>query len=60
MTEIRRLGLGDDALVRAAEHLFDGPARPDATSRFLAEPGHHLLVAYDDEWPVGMVTGSWC
>ena len=49
MTEIRRLGPGDDALVVAAEHLFDGPARPDATARFLAEPGHHLLVAYDGE-----------
>ena len=57
MTEIRRLGPGDDALVVAAEHLFDGPARPDATARFLAEPGHHLLVAYDGERPVGMVTG---
>jgi hypothetical protein len=57
MTEIRRLGPGDDALVVAAGHLFDGPARPDATARFLAEPGHHLLVAYDGERPVGMVTG---
>ena len=57
MTEIRRLGPGDDALVVAAEHLFDGPARPDATARFLGEPGHHLLVAYDGERPVGMVTG---
>jgi ribosomal protein S18 acetylase RimI-like enzyme len=57
MTEIRRLGPGDDALVVAAEHLFDSPARPDATARFLAEPGHHLLVAYDGERPVGMVTG---
>jgi len=57
MTEIRRLGPGDDALVVAAEHLFDGPARPDATARFLAEPGHHLLVAYDGARPVGMVTG---
>jgi len=57
MTDIRRLGPGDDALVVAAEHLFDGPARPDATARFLAEDGHHLLVAYDDGQPVGMVTG---
>jgi hypothetical protein len=57
MTEIRRLGPGDDALVVAVEHPFDGPARPDATARFLAESGHHLLVAYDRERPVGMVTG---
>ncbi len=33
---------GDDGLVAAASHLFDGPARPEATARFLAEDGHHL------------------
>ena len=48
---------GDDGLVAAASHLFDGPALPDATARFLAEPGHHLLVAYRDERPVGFVSG---
>ena len=41
----------------AAEHLFDGPARPDATTTFLAADGHHLLVAYVEGSPVGMVTG---
>ena len=56
--EIRPLGPGEEAAVAAAEHLFDGPVDPDATSRFLAEPGHHLLVAYDrDEQPVGFVSG---
>ena len=48
---------GDDGLVAAASHLFDGPARPDATSRFLAEDGHHLLVASEDGRPVGFVSG---
>ena len=60
MTTIRRMGPDDGAEVVAAEHLFDGPARPDATARFLTEPGHHLLLAYDDDppgRPVGMVTG---
>ena len=60
MTEIRAMGPGDDASVVAASHLFDGPAKPDATARFLAEPGHHLLLAYDadvPDRPVGMVTG---
>jgi GNAT superfamily N-acetyltransferase len=60
VTAIRRMEPGDDAAVVAAEHLFDGPARPDATARFLAEPGHHLLLAYDEDrpdHPVGMVTG---
>jgi ribosomal protein S18 acetylase RimI-like enzyme len=54
---IRVLRPGDDGLVAAASHLFDGPARVDATARFLAEDGHHLLVAYEGEQPVGFVTG---
>jgi hypothetical protein len=41
----------------AAEDLFDGPARPDATTKFLTTDGHHLLVAYVEGKPVGMVTG---
>ncbi len=48
---------GDDGLVAAASHLFDGPARPDAVARFLAEDGHHLLVASEDGRPVGFVSG---
>lgn len=55
--EIRALGPGDDAAVVAAGELFDGPARAEATARFLAEPGHHLLVAYEDGVPAGFVTG---
>src|SRR3984885_7271719 len=55
--EIRVLRPGDDGLVAAASHLFDGPARPDATARFLAEPGHPLLIAYEDERAVGFVSG---
>ena len=35
--EIRVLRPGDDGLVAAASHLFDDPARPDATARFLAD-----------------------
>jgi ribosomal protein S18 acetylase RimI-like enzyme len=41
----------------AAAHLFDGPARADATRRFLAAPGHHLLVAYEEGRAVGFVSG---
>jgi len=55
--EIRALGAGDDEVVVAAQHLFDGPARKDATARFLAEPGSHLLVGYVDGEPAGFVTG---
>ena len=48
----------DAAAVHAAGELFDDPPRPDATERFLASPGHHLLFAYDDaELVVGMVSG---
>jgi aminoglycoside 3-N-acetyltransferase I len=56
--KIRALGADDDAAVAAAEHLFDRKVDAEATARFLAEPGHHLLVAYeDDEKPVGFVSG---
>ncbi|WP_424213717.1 GNAT family N-acetyltransferase [Streptomyces sp. BI20] len=43
--------------LRAAEGLFDGPSRPDAARRFLAAPGHLMLIAYLDGEPVGMVSG---
>ena len=56
--DVRRLRPGDDDAVLAAGHLFDDPPDPGATARFLAEPGHHLLVAYSDaDEPVGFVTG---
>ena len=56
--DIRALGSGDDAAVAAAGHLFDGPVDAAAAARFLADPDHHLLVAYDsDERPVGFVSG---
>ena len=55
--EIRVLRPGDDGLVAAASHLFDGPARSDATARFLAADGHHLLIAYAAGQAVGFVSG---
>jgi ribosomal protein S18 acetylase RimI-like enzyme len=54
---IERLGPGDEAKVLTASELFDGPARDDATRRFLREPGHHLLVAYVDDAAAGFVSG---
>jgi ribosomal protein S18 acetylase RimI-like enzyme len=55
---IRPLGVGDDAAVAGAEHLFDRRVDAEATARFLADPNHHLLLAYDsDERPVGFVSG---
>jgi GNAT superfamily N-acetyltransferase len=55
--EIRRLGPGDEQDVLAAGGLFDEAPQPAATRRFLAEPNHHLLVAYRDDRPVGFVSG---
>jgi aminoglycoside 3-N-acetyltransferase I len=44
--------------VHAAAELFDAPPLAEATERFLAQPGHHLLLAYDDGGrPVGMISG---
>jgi ribosomal protein S18 acetylase RimI-like enzyme len=54
-TEIRRITDAADA--HAAAALFDDPPRADATDRFLGDPGHHLLVAYIEGEPVGMITG---
>ena len=56
--DIRRLGPGDEDAVLAAAGLFDDPPGLDATRRFLAEPTHHLLMAYgDDGTPIGFVSG---
>ena len=52
-----------EAVLGAAD-LFDSPPLAAATARFLAEPGHHLLFAYESEIeegggerPVGMISG---
>jgi len=56
--EIRFLDAGDENAVLAARALFDHEPDIDATRRFLAEPTHHLLVAYDPAGsPVGFVSG---
>ena len=44
--------------IEAAAHLMDGPVLNRAATRFLAESGHHLLLAYDSTaTPVGFVSG---
>jgi ribosomal protein S18 acetylase RimI-like enzyme len=53
--EIRRITQVE--AVTAAGHLFDAAPRRDATERFLADDRHHLLIAYVDGVPAGMVTG---
>ena len=55
---IRRLGPGDEERVLAAAELFDGAPRGEVTRRFLAEPNHHLLMAFDDDGSaLGFVSG---
>lgn len=47
----------DEAAVAAASDLFDHPTRPLWTRRFLAQPEHHLCIAYVDGAPAGFVSG---
>jgi ribosomal protein S18 acetylase RimI-like enzyme len=48
----------DPAAVHLAADLFDAPPLAAATERFLAEPNHHLLFAYDGTGrAVGMISG---
>jgi len=54
---LRWLSPGDGDLVVAAQHLFDEPARLDATRVFLESSTHHLCIAYEDDEPAGFVSG---
>ncbi len=51
------MGPGDEKRISAAAHLFDNPPMPAALKRFLADPTHHLLIAYSAEVPAGFVSG---
>ena len=54
---IERAGSAD--AVAAVQPLFDHALRPEAVERFLADPTHHLLVAYsgEAEAAAGFVSG---
>ncbi|WP_329435134.1 GNAT family N-acetyltransferase [Streptomyces sp. NBC_01280] len=52
---IRRARTVDE--LTAAGPLFDGPAVPEWSARFLLTPGHHLFLAYEDDEAVGFVSG---
>jgi GNAT superfamily N-acetyltransferase len=54
---IRDLSRSDENAVLSISSLLDGEAQIVATRRFLAEPGHHLLVAYEDGVAAGFDTG---
>ena len=55
--KIERMGPEDQERVMAAGNLFDYPPRLDAVNRFLADPNHHLLIAYSGDFPAGFVSG---
>jgi ribosomal protein S18 acetylase RimI-like enzyme len=54
---IGRLEPGDEGLVERAAGLFDETIDPDTTRRFLANEGHHLVLALEGETPVGFISG---
>jgi ribosomal protein S18 acetylase RimI-like enzyme len=56
--KIERMGPGDYDRVIEAAHVFDHPPRPGAVRRFLAEPNHHLFIAYSADRPVGFISGA--
>jgi ribosomal protein S18 acetylase RimI-like enzyme len=55
--DIRLIGGEDVDAVVDASALFDGPARRADAARFLRSPGHFIFLAYDDDAPVGFVSG---
>jgi aminoglycoside 3-N-acetyltransferase I len=55
--DVRIERIADAAAIDAGAELFDAPPEEAATARFLADPGHHLLFAYEDDRPIGMVSG---
>jgi ribosomal protein S18 acetylase RimI-like enzyme len=55
--DIQAMGPGDDERVVAAGNLFDDQPKKEAVTRFLSDPGHHLLIAYYRDSPVGFVSG---
>ncbi len=55
--DLRWMTTVDADAVMAASHLFDYDARSQWTERFLAQPDHHLGIAYVDGAPAGFVSG---
>lgn len=47
----------DADAVAVASHLFDHDVRPEWAQRFLAQPGHHLCIAYENGAAAGFVSG---
>ena len=57
--EIRHLGAGDlDLLLKVEPGLFDHDIDPIEAEAFLADPLHHIALAFDGAQAVGMATGT--
>lgn len=54
---IRALEPGDGPTIVAAGRLFDAPPNLAASERFLATPGHHLLMDFEGDRATGFVSG---
>ncbi len=55
--EIRHATLDDlDAMIKVGDELFDHPVKPERTIEFLADPRHHLILAFDGDDVVGMAS----
>lgn len=54
---LRRIAAGESDTVLAAAGLFDHAPQQALTEDFLGRKGHHLVLAYLDETPVGFATG---
>jgi aminoglycoside 6'-N-acetyltransferase I len=53
----RLLGPGDDSVLdNVAPSVFDNAIDPRWTAEFLSDPRHHLTVAIDEGWVVGMAS----
>ena len=48
---------GEGQVIVDAASLFDSAPDLATSERFLASPGHHLLMAFEDERPAGFVSG---
>jgi aminoglycoside 6'-N-acetyltransferase I len=58
MVRVRRLRPGDEGELPAFSEAFDEPLDRAAISRFLADPRHHLLVAYVDDAAAGFLSAT--
>ena len=55
---IRLLGPGDASVLdNVAPSVFDNAIDPRWTAEFLSDPRHHLAMAIDEDWVVGMASG---